>query len=71
MNMQELLQKRAKAIKAQEEIMDKTSGGLTDEMEKNFEILQQEISECDKQIKMLEQVDENTKKNFEYIDECF
>lgn len=34
MNMQELLQKRAKAIKAQEEIMDKTSGGLTDEMER-------------------------------------
>lgn len=64
MNMQELLQKRAKAIKAQEEIMDKTSGGLTDEMEKNFEILQQEISECDKQIKMLEQVDENAKKNY-------
>lgn len=64
MNMQELLQKRAKAIKAQEEIVDKTSGGLTDEMEKDFRILQQEISECDRQIKMLEQVDENTKKNY-------
>ena len=36
MNMQELLQKRAKAIKAQEEIMSKAASGLTDEMEKNF-----------------------------------
>lgn len=34
MNMQELLQKRAKAIKAQEEIMSKAAGGLTAEMER-------------------------------------
>ena len=47
MNMQELLQKRAKAIKAQEEIMSKAAGGLTAEMEKNFNDLQQEINECD------------------------
>ena len=64
MNMQELLQKRAKAIKAQEEIMSKAAGGLTAEMEKNFNDLQQEINECDRQIEMLEQVDENTKKNY-------
>ena len=59
MNMQELLQKRAKAIKAQEEIMSKAASGLTAEMEKNFNDLQQEINECDRQIEMLEQVDEN------------
>lgn len=59
MNMQELLQKRAKAIKAQEEIMSKAAGGLTAEMEKNFNDLQQEINECDSQIKMLEQMDAN------------
>lgn len=64
MNMQELLQKRAKAIKAQEEIMSKAAGGLTAEMEKNFNDLQQEINECDRQIEMLEQVDENAKKNY-------
>jgi len=64
MNMQELLQKRAKAIKAQEEIMSKAASGLTAEMEKNFNDLQQEINECDRQIEMLEQVDENTKKNY-------
>ena len=64
MNMQELLQKRAKAIKAQEEIMSKAAGGLTAEMEKNFNDLQQEINECDRQIEILEQVDENTKKNY-------
>ena len=45
MNMQELLQKRAKAIKAQEEIMSKAASGLTAEMEKNFNDLQQEINE--------------------------
>lgn len=54
MNMQELLQKRAKAIKAQEEIMSKAASGLTAEMEKNFNDLQQEINECDRQIEMLE-----------------
>ena len=64
MNMQELLQKRAKAIKAQEEIMSKAASGLTAEMEKNFNDLQQEINECDRQIEMLEQVDENAKKNY-------
>ena len=64
MNMQELLQKRAKAIKAQEEIMSKAASGLTAEMEKNFNDLQQEINECDRQINMLEQVDENAKKNY-------
>ena len=45
MNMQELLQKRAKAIKAQEEIMSKAASGLTAEMEKNFNDLQQEFEE--------------------------
>ena len=64
MNMQELLQKRAKAIKAQEEIMSKAASGLTAEMEKNFNDLQQEINECDRQIEMLEQVDENAMKNY-------
>ena len=64
MNMQELLQKRAKAIKAQEEIMSKAAGGLTAEMEKNFNDLQQEINECDSQIKMLEQMDANAQKNY-------
>ena len=64
MNMQELLQKRAKAIKAQEEIMSKAAGGLTAEMEKNFNDLQQEINECDSQIKMLEQMDANAQKSY-------
>ena len=44
--------------------MSKAASGLTAEMEKNFNDLQQEINECDRQIEMLEQVDENTKKNY-------